>query len=188
MHKLLVGLGNPGAQYAGTRHNVGEAVVIAWCRAHGVTMPHYGQTATLPAMRATVLRPATYMNVTGPAVAHQLRALGLAPTQLLVVCDDLNLPVGQLRLRSEGSAGGHHGLESVIVAVGNEFPRLRVGIGGVPAGTDGAAYVLGVFTPAERPIIHEAVGRAAAAVDVWLQQDISTAMNQFNRRQNLEDR
>ena len=193
--RVVVGLGNPAPDYAATRHNVGDQAMVTWCQAHHVAAPSrkHGGLLTIDDLAVTLFRPsvaapATYMNVLGPTVAQHLQQLQVAPADLLVICDDLNLPLGQLRLRHEGSAGGHHGLESVMAALGTTaFPRLRIGIGAVPPGLEGAAFVLSHFTAEERPMIETACATAAQTIDVWLHQGTAAAMNQFNRRMNPED-
>ncbi len=189
---LIVGLGNPGPEYAKTRHNVGFMVVerlaaqtgaagtgpVRWhlrCRALVAEAFFQGQKVILA-------RPQTYMNNSGEAVAPLLRWYGLAPADLLVICDDLDLLPGQIRIRKKGGDGGHRGLKSVIAALGtNEFARLRIGIGRPeePAG-DVIRWVLGCFNPQEAPVIEEALARAVRAVWVILSEGIEKAMNQFN--------
>lgn len=190
--KIVVGLGNPDSQYRGTRHNVGFDVVehlverlgkqTNWQRdfhSRIIELANRGQTLLL-------VQPQTYMNRSGLAVSELVRFYQLPLADLLVVCDDLNLPLGQLRLRMGGSHGGHKGLLDIQRQLGTtQYPRLRVGIGNPPAGQDAADYVLERFRPEERPIIEEAVCRAAEAVLVWASEGIATAMNRFNTRQAL---
>ena len=183
--KLIVGLGNPGTPYAQTRHNVGYHVLDAWCRQHGHPPVLSGATSSdYGGYKLHKAWPA--MNVCGPQIHRRLQTDAIRTTDLLVIGDDLNLPLGRLRLRSAGSSGGHHGLESIMAAVGDAFPRLRIGIGAAPRGMDGADYVLGAWTPSERTAMREAVQTAVQAVDVWLQQGIAAAMVRFNRRVNQE--
>lgn len=187
--RLLVGLGNPDAEYAKTRHNVGDQAVVAWCRDRGIDAPSRRNSGVLglsdwniTLFRPTVAAPKIYMNVLGPHVARRMQELGIAPADVLVVCDDLNLPVGQLRLRGEGSSGGHHGLDSVIAALGTTaFPRLRIGIGAPPVGLMGADFVLQAFAPSERAVMQDAIARAAHAVEVWRLEGLAAAMHQCNR-------
>jgi len=190
---LVVGLGNPGAQYAETRHNVGARCVARLARRHGIDLRAKrlyslgeGEVAGVPVALA---RPRLFMNESGRAVALLLQYLGLDPSRLLVVCDDLDLPLGCLRLRPAGGHGGHNGLRSVIAALGTEaFPRLRIGIGrpardGQPV-TDPevvAAYVLSVPPPQEKAVLEEAIDRACQAIEAVLAQGLEAAMNVYNR-------
>lgn len=184
--KLVVGLGNPGRKYQGTRHNVGFEVIAELARqfGQGSTKTSFrGEVvdADLRGQRVILLCPQTFMNRSGSSVLEARDFYKLAHEGLLVVCDDFNLPLGRLRLRVKGSAGGQKGLEDIIRCLGSdELPRLRVGIGQPPAGWDPVDYVLSQFTKQQRPEIEVAIGRAADAVVVWAQEGIGQAMNQFN--------
>ncbi|MGH7752461.1 MAG: aminoacyl-tRNA hydrolase [Gemmatimonadales bacterium] len=186
--KLIVGLGNPGRRYQGTRHNVGARVIDALVRRHGVTLQEEGWaevgTLRLDGRRALVARPQTYVNVSGTAVADLRRRHRVALENLLVIYDDLDLPVGQVRVRAHGGHGGHNGMRSIIEALGEEraFPRLRIGIGRPPAGVDPAEYVLSRFSPGEAPAVEGAVERGADAVELFIRRGIEAAMNAFNVR------
>jgi PTH1 family peptidyl-tRNA hydrolase len=185
--KLIVGLGNPGRRYQGTRHNVGARVVETLARRHGVALREEGWAdvggSTIEGVRVLLARPQTYVNVSGTAVADLRRRHRLPLANLLVVFDDLDLPAGQIRLRAKGGHGGHNGMRSIIEALGGgDFPRLRLGIGRPPAGVDPAEYVLGRPTPDERTVIEEAIERAADAVALYVRRDIETAMSTFNVR------
>lgn len=188
--KVVVGLGNPGRQYVGTRHNVGFEVVEHLAQRLGETDGwrrdfHSELMQTVVGNEIWLLvKPQTYMNRSGLAVATIVRFYQLPLTDLLVVCDDLNLPLGQLRLRAEGSHGGHKGLRDVQQELGTpQYPRLRIGIGSPPPGQDAADYVLERFRPEERPVVAEAVQRATQAILCWLKEGIEAAMNRFNVRQ-----
>lgn len=188
--KVVVGLGNPGRQYVGTRHNVGFEVVEHLAQRLGETDGwrrdfHSELMQTVVGNEIWLLvKPQTYMNRSGLAVATIVRFYQLPLTDLLVVCDDLNLPLGQLRLRAEGSHGGHKGLLDVQQELGTpQYPRLRIGIGSPPPGQDAADYVLERFRPEERPVVAEAVQRATQAILCWLKEGIEAAMNRFNVRQ-----
>lgn len=188
--KVVVGLGNPGRQYVGTRHNVGFEVVEHLAQRLGETDGwrrdfHSELMQTVVGNEIWLLvKPQTYMNRSGLAVATIVRFYQLPLTDLLVVCDDLNLPLGQLRLRAEGSHGGHKGLLDVQQELGTpQYPRLRIGIGSPPPGQDAADYVLERFRPEERPVVAEAVQRATQAIICWLKEGIEAAMNRFNVRQ-----
>ena len=184
--KLIVGLGNIGRKYENTRHNVGFNVLdlVAERNGGGSSREKFeGRTleATISGERALLLWPHTLMNLSGRSVQAALAFYQLQLGDMLVVCDDFNLPVGKLRLRSQGSAGGQNGLADIINRLGSEeFSRLRVGIGPVPERWDAADFVLGRFGPSDRTIINEAIDRAAEAVECWATQGIGAAMNQFN--------
>lgn len=184
--KLVVGLGNPGRKYEATRHNVGFAVVgvvARRCGAGPARWAFHGESVDVQigAERVLLLCPHTYMNRSGASVLAARDFYKLENQDLLVVCDDFNLPLGRLRARARGSAGGQRGLEDIIRVLGTEeFCRLRVGIGQPPAGRDPADYVLSRFREDEREEIELAIQRAADAVEVWVTQGIDVCMNRFN--------
>jgi len=184
--KLVVGLGNPGRRYAETRHNIGYAVLSELARRHGVAAPKtrfHGEIveAEIGGQKALLLSPTTFMNLSGMSVAEAVGFFKLPLEDLLVLCDDLNLPVGKLRVRARGSSGGQKGLDDIIGRLGTEeFARLRVGIGAAPEGWDWADYVLSRFSPGERPAIDEAVALAADAAAVWACEGVEVCMNRYN--------
>ncbi|MCS7066261.1 MAG: aminoacyl-tRNA hydrolase [Fimbriimonadales bacterium] len=185
--RAIVGLGNPGVHYASTRHNVGFWVVDLLARRHTIPLDQlrysarYGQ-GEIRGVPVLLVQPMTYMNRSGEAVDLLLDAYHLTPQQILVVCDDIALPLGKLRLRTGGSDGGHRGLRSIITELGTEaFPRLRVGIGAPPEGMDPADYVLSPFEEAEKPLISQMLEHAADACEAWLTEPIEQVMNRFNR-------
>ncbi len=184
--KLIVGLGNPGPRYEGTRHNVGYAVVRRLAQQHGIPRPReqfHGEVveASIGNHRALLLAPKTFMNRSGLSVRAVRDFYKLPHEDILIICDDFNLPLGKLRFRARGSAGGQKGLQDVITCLGTqEIPRLRIGIGPVPEGWDPADYVLGHFTAAEREQIEEALDRAAAGVVDWVAQGIVYCMDRYN--------
>lgn len=187
--KLIAGLGNPGPRYASSRHNVGFQVADELARRWGLDLTRYdrhfdgllGETQR-GAERVLLLKPATYMNLSGRSVAAAWRFYKLALPDLLIVHDDLDLPLGQLRLRAGGSAGGHRGLDDVLRQLGSpEVPRLRIGIGKVHRDAT-VDYVLGRFDPDEQPAAAAAVARAADAVECWLTAGLAAAMNRYNRK------
>jgi PTH1 family peptidyl-tRNA hydrolase len=184
--KLVVGLGNPGREYIGTRHNVGYEVVERLAAKHGPVQFRRrfdGRLGSLDIARHKVLllMPGTYMNESGRSVQAALKFYDLACQELLVVCDDLNLPAGKIRVRGQGSDGGQKGLRSIARAIGStEFPRLRIGIGRNPDDQDASQYVLDRFAREQRELIDAAIDRAADAVLVWCEYGLEASMNQFN--------
>jgi peptidyl-tRNA hydrolase, PTH1 family len=184
--KLVVGLGNPGRRYEATRHNIGYAVLAELARKFGAGVPKarfQGAVveADLSGQKALLLSPTTYMNRSGISVQEANSFYKLGGEDLLVICDDMNLPVGKLRFRPRGSSGGQKGLEDIIQKLGTEeFARLRIGVGTAPPGWDWADYVLGKFTPDELPVVKKAVDAAADAVAVWAREGVEFCMNQYN--------
>jgi len=184
--KLVVGLGNPGRKYEGTRHNVGFEVVAETARRHGTGKPKgrfQGEVveANVAGERLLLLCPATYMNRSGASVLAARDFYKLADDEILVVCDDINLPLAKLRVRVKGSSGGQKGLADVVRRLGSEdVSRLRIGVGTPPEGWDAAGYVLGKFTREEQSEVEPAILSAADAVVVWARDGIATCMNQYN--------
>jgi PTH1 family peptidyl-tRNA hydrolase len=191
--KLIVGLGNPGRKYAGTRHNVGFDVVdlladrfkVDWeSGARGIE----ALTARDRSAETLLAKPLTFMNLSGPAVVGLLQFYKIELADVFVVLDDVNLELGRLRARAAGSAGGHNGLKSIIGALGSqEFARIRLGVGGAELRRDLADHVLGRFALEERPIIAEAVARTADAAELFISDGIAPVMNRFNRKEEKED-
>jgi len=183
---LVVGLGNPGKEYAGTRHNIGFDVVDRLAMKLDCSLRKRLKFAAEvgDAGGVTLVKPLTFMNRSGAAVAGVVNWLKLVPTDVLVILDDADLPLGQLRLRPSGGSGGHNGLRSIIETLGSEeFARLRVGIGRrEPVGADITNHVLGKFAVGEREAVREAIEEAVKAVEGCLKEGLTTAMNQFNRR------
>ncbi len=193
VQRLVVGLGNPGPDYEGTRHNVGFAVVDHLAHHEGLlfespsvlegyTGPREFACARSFAPDALLVKPATYMNRSGAVVAPLVRWAGVEPEDLLVVYDDLDLPFATLRLRPFGGAGGHNGMRSILDSLGTDrFPRLRVGIDNPR--TDAARHVLSPFSPAEQEDIAISVAEAAEAILFWLANgDIERCMTRFHSR------
>jgi PTH1 family peptidyl-tRNA hydrolase len=184
--KLVVGLGNPGAKYEGTRHNVGYQVIERLVRETGAAAPRMkfeGDVweGVLNGEKSLLLEPRSFMNRSGGSVRKAVDFYQIPFDQLLVVCDDFNLPLGQLRIRSSGSDGGQNGLADVIRCLGTQdIPRLRIGIGPVPDRWDPADFVLGKFTATERSEIELQVARAADAVKMWAAEGVVATANKFN--------
>jgi len=184
--KLVVGLGNPGRKYEGTRHNVGFTVLNILAERHRAAQAKsnfQGETTEtqIRGDKALLLWPQTFMNRSGGSALAARDFYKLANEDVLVVCDDFNLPLGKLRFRSEGSAGGQKGLADIIARLGSEsIPRLRIGVGPVPANWDPADFVLSRFNKEELPIIEPTVVLAADAVEDWIALGIKDCMNRYN--------
>jgi PTH1 family peptidyl-tRNA hydrolase len=191
--KLIVGLGNPGRTYAGTRHNVGFEVVDLLAerfRADWQSAPRgiEALTARDRAADTLLVKPLTFMNLSGPAVAGLAQFYKSGLPDLFVVVDDVNLELGRLRARAAGSAGGHNGLKSIIGALGSDaFARMRIGVGGGDPRRDLSGHVLGRFAPDERTIVAEAVSRSADAAELFIAEGIAPVMNRFNRKEEKEE-
>lgn len=184
--KLIVGLGNPGAEYEKTRHNVGWQVVEAFARKFRIDVTRHEKNALTGTGRVAggsvmVAKPLTYMNLSGDAVRLLMNAYLESSQEMIVVYDDIDLPLGRLRIRPNGSSGTHNGMRSIIGTINNEnFPRLRVGIGSAEQGRL-RDYVLDEFTSEEQPIVDRAVERAVDALVLFVRGDLKRAMNQFNK-------
>jgi peptidyl-tRNA hydrolase, PTH1 family len=189
--KLIVGLGNPGRKYAGTRHNVGFDVVDTLAARHGVEWEAAPAEALIAKWRSAgvlIVKPLTFMNLSGFAVGDLLRYFKVELPDLLVIVDEAQLELGRLRTRGSGSAGGHNGLKSLIEQLGTEeFARLRFGVGRGDARRDLADHVLATFDKDEQPIVAEAIARAADAADVFVSEGLGPMMNRFNRREDREE-
>lgn len=188
--KIIVGLGNPGPQYAKTRHNAGFMVVDRLVQRHAPDQPararfHAACTeAAIAGEKCLLMKPTTYMNRSGLAVGEAVRFHRIdINSDLLIIVDDLYLPCGTIRLRPAGGAAGHNGLGDVERALGTtQYPRLRVGIDNKPPMMDQADYVLTRFTAEQEPIISAALDRAASAAETWATRGLAVAMNEFNRK------
>jgi len=184
--QLVVGLGNPGPKYRGTRHNIGFEVVEALARRAGVPFESSPADALVAKVRSgdpgpvLLAKPLTFMNASGEAVGGLMRYYRIAPTDLLVVVDDVQLPLARLRARPGGSAGGHNGLKSLIAHIGPGFARLRVGVGRGDARRDLADHVLARFDAAEAADVEAMTARAADAAELFLAEGIDAVMNRFN--------
>lgn len=188
---IIAGLGNPKREYENTRHNVGFEVIDALAERYGIRVIDGKHRALvgkglIEGQKVLLAKPLTYMNLSGESLREIIDYYKEDPqTQLLVICDDISLDVGQLRIRKKGSAGGHNGLKNIIANLGTQdFMRLRVGVGEKPAGRDLADYVLGHFPAAERKVMDESVRQAAEAAVTILTQGPDAAMNSYNQKKN----
>ena len=194
--KLIVGLGNPGSEYVGTRHNVGFEVIDEFAYRLGwIPQGQFARMAkanfeglTFDGMlgleKVLLLEPLTYMNLSGRSVQAAMAFYRIEPAEIMVVLDDLALPAGALRMRTGGSSGGHNGLKDIERALGtDQYPRLRIGIDPTPPRIAGKDYVLGRFSAEQRKSIDPAIGRACGAIATWIDKGIATAMNQCNAAQ-----
>ncbi|MGM9619443.1 MAG: aminoacyl-tRNA hydrolase [Oscillospiraceae bacterium] len=184
---LLVCLGNPGREYAETRHNVGFLAADLLSREKGVKVERLKfraltGTVTLGGEKVLVMKPQTFMNLSGEAVGQAARFYKLPPQRVLVIQDDVALPLGKLRIRANGSAGGHNGLKSIIAHLGSEeFPRIKVGVG-APQHPEHEMvdWVIGKFTPAERKVLDQALQRAVDAAECVIREGVQKAQNRYN--------
>jgi PTH1 family peptidyl-tRNA hydrolase len=191
--KLIVGLGNPGSEYVGTRHNVGFEVLDQFASRLGWTAGgQFDRLAKssfeglvvdgmLGSEKTLLLKPMTFMNLSGRSVQAALVYYRLEPPDMMVVLDDLALPCGSLRMRAAGSSGGHNGLKDIERALAtDQYPRLRIGIDPAPPRIAGRDYVLGRFSAEQRKLIDPTIARACGAIATWIEKGIATAMNQCN--------
>lgn len=191
---LIVGLGNPGKKYEGTRHNIGFDVIDALAERYNINMnekKHRALCGTGVILGAKVIlaKPLTYMNLSGESAAEIINYYKLDPeAEMLVIFDDVSLVPGQIRVRKKGSAGGHNGIKSIIARTGTQnFMRIKVGVGEKPKDWDLADYVLGRFAKEERALVDAAVEDAADAAGLILQGEIDRAMNDFNSKARIQD-
>ena len=187
MNYLIVGLGNIGVEYANTRHNIGFMVLDAWAQASNIVFEsgRYGSTTTVSfkGRKFTLLKPSTYMNLSGKAVRYWMNELKIQPEDLLVISDDLNIPFGTLRLRKNGSAGGHNGLTNISELLGTQdYARIRVGIGNEFGRGQQVGYVLGEFNEDEWKEIPEICKRVIDGVKAWATVGADRAMNVVNTK------
>jgi PTH1 family peptidyl-tRNA hydrolase len=192
--KIVIGLGNPGLAYRGTRHNAGATAVGAFAKSHGFVFKSNRSFKSLVAEKKAadpvvlLVLPQTFMNLSGDAVTLVLRNKNIPPEDVLVVYDDVALPLGSLRIRPSGSAGGHNGLASVIDRLKTtEIPRLRIGIGRGDEHVELKGHVLSRFTRVEAPVVRRTIERAADAIDLWISQGIQPCMNSFNTKETREE-
>ena len=186
--KFIIGIGNPDRRYDGTRHNIGFAVLDHLASTKKVKFKRqrfeaFTSTISIGGENVLLIKPLTYVNKSGRIIAPLITTYGSFENNLLVVCDDIDLPLGILRIRKKGSSGGHNGLKSIIDALGtSEFDRLRIGIGR-RTGVDAADYVLDNFTKQEQKIIQPAINNVCDAIEVWATVGIEQAMNRFNNKE-----
>ena len=184
--KLIVGLGNPGRKYEKTRHNVGFEVLDMLVARNAASAPRERfngrlADAAIGGQKTLLLWPLTLMNLSGQCVGAIVKFYDLPLTDVLVVCDDFNLPLAKLRFRSQGSAGGQKGLDDIIRRLGTEeVPRLRIGIGPVPPAWDASDFVLSKFKRAEQNVIEDAIALAAEGVECWIAEGIDAGMSKYN--------
>lgn len=186
---VIVGLGNPTAEYAGTRHNVGFDVIDTIAEKYNISVTERKHRAfcgkgIIAGQKVILVKPQTYMNLSGESVRSVLDFYKVdVETELLVIFDDVSLDVGQLRIRKKGSAGGHNGIKNIIQHVGtNVFQRIKVGVGEKPKDYDLADYVLGHFSKAEKEEMEEGYKKAVSAVEFMVQGEVDAAMNEFNKK------
>lgn len=188
--QLIVGLGNPGAKYDKTRHNIGFETLDALIRQWHVSWQenrrfkgYFAEKRRPGGQKVYLLKPLTYMNLSGESIRAASDWYKLPPESVLVVYDDMDLPVGRLRMRLSGSAGGHNGIKSTISHLGGQnFPRLRIGIGKSNAGKESVSHVLGKFAPSEFPIVAEVLQLACDAIEMSLEEGVEKAMSLYNGR------
>jgi len=189
--RIVVGLGNPGKQYHGTRHNVGFAVIDGLAASPSAGRFQSRFSASVAELlegeqKVLLVKPETFMNLSGRSVRQLVDFYQLPLEELLVVCDDVNLPLGKLRVRTKGSHGGHNGLRDIQNHLGTqEYSRLRIGVGAADE-KELVDHVLGRFRPSERPVIDDAVMQAIQAVSTWIQQGVEVCMNRFNANMGKE--
>ncbi|MCY7337730.1 MAG: aminoacyl-tRNA hydrolase [Chamaesiphon sp.] len=188
--QLIVGLGNPGAKYAQTRHNVGFDLLDILAKRWQISLSDrkqfqgiYGEGFGSNNAKTRLLKPQTFMNLSGQSVRATLDWFKLPPESVLVVYDDLDLPLGKIRLRMSGSAGGHNGMKSIISHLGTQnFPRVRIGIGKSAGEKDTISHVLGKFSVVETPIVSEVIYLVNDAIEMSLKQGMEKAMSLYNSR------
>lgn len=185
--RLIAGLGNPGREYAHSRHNAGFICLDYFAREHKLAFSHRQSQARLAigevaGQKIVLAKPQTFMNQSGKAIAGLLQHFDMSPVDLVVIYDDMDLPLGKIRLRPGGSAGGHHGIESIIASLGTQdFARIRVGIGHPEETADSISHVLGDFSREEEQVFAQVVPKVGEAVICLLTEGISAAMSRFNK-------
>ena len=186
---LIAGLGNPKREYDNTRHNIGFAMIDAMAEKYNISVRNIKNRAMtgqgiINGQKVLLAKPLTFMNLSGESIRPLADYYKISPdAELIVVSDDINLPIGQIRIRKKGSAGGHNGLKNIIAQLGSEeFQRIRIGVGGKPENYDLADYVLGHFTKEEKSLMEKTVSMAVEAAELMLMGDTDKAMNEYNRK------
>lgn len=183
---LLAGLGNIGAEYEGTRHNIGFRILYELAELNGLSFksgkgPYYYTNGMIEGKKCVLVLPTTFMNRSGSAIQHAMNYYQLPVEELLVVTDDINLPTGKLRIKPSGSAGGHNGLSDIIYQLKTDtFSRMRFGVGNDFRKGEQVRYVLSRFSKQEDPIVTQAVKRSVEAIQAYLKDGLNAAMNRFN--------
>jgi PTH1 family peptidyl-tRNA hydrolase len=183
---IIAGLGNPGSKYDETRHNIGFRIIDTLAQQHNVSFKagkgsYYIGKAVIKGTSVILVLPTTYMNLSGDAIQHAMHYFDVPLDDVIVCTDDINLPVGKIRLRPGGSAGGHNGLKDIILKTGSDqFPRLKFGVGDSFRSGRQADYVLSRFNKAEKPIVEDMITASVLAVEEFLTNGIQSAMNKFN--------
>lgn len=185
---IIVGLGNPGAKYSATRHNIGFRVIDALSERFQIPLNQKKHKAVfgsgfIEGQKVILAQPQTFMNLSGESVRELADFYKVPETDIIVIYDDISLDVGQLRLRKKGSAGGHNGIKNIIAQLGSqEFPRIKVGVGEKPAGWDLVDHVLGAFPKEQHDLVEDSISRAADACACLINEGIEAAMNQYNKK------
>ncbi len=183
---IVVGLGNPGPKYAETRHNAGFWSIDRLAKEHSIELERKHKTSIIgegiiEGKRVVLVKPRTFVNRSGESIRYLMARYSVSPQKILVVYDDINLTPGKLRLRPQGSAGGHNGIKSIIETIGTqEFPRMRVGVGRQEDGNDQIQHVIGTMSTDERKVVDESVERVVQSVSTLLTEGIDVTMNRFN--------
>jgi PTH1 family peptidyl-tRNA hydrolase len=185
---IIAGLGNPGEKYDNTRHNAGFLTIDALASKYNIDVREKAHKAligkgVIEGQKVILAKPQTYMNVSGESIRALVDYYKIVQEELIIIFDDISLEPGQLRIRKQGSAGGHNGIKDIIRQLGTEkFLRIKVGVGAKPKGWDLADHVLGRFSTEDRKLVDEAIEKAAKAVDIMISQGVDAAMNEYNRK------
>lgn len=186
---IIIGLGNPGLKYAGTRHNIGFDIIDSLAEKHKIKIKSLKHKSimgkgSIYGHKVFLAKPLTYMNLSGESVCRIINYYQIdEKSELIIIADDISLPIGSIRMRKKGSDGGHNGLKSIIHQLGhNEFIRMKIGIGDKPAGHDLVGHVLGHFSGTDAKIMRDCTGNAVAAIETILEDGLDAAMNRYNKK------